>query len=269
MADRFSIIIPAYNEKQRLPRYLNSIRAHLSQNWGDNYEIIIVDDGSDDDLREIVRRLSKHWPQLFLLRHAQKRGKGAAVRMGMLAATGEILLFADADGATPIEEERKLRARIERGADVAIGSRLVSGPGLSSNRIWHRAVCGRLFAVLARLFLALPIQDTQCGFKMFRRTAGLRLFQLCREPGYLFDLEVLAWSQRLGYQIAEVPVRWTDIPGSKVRLLSDGGTMLRGLWRLGMSLRMRGEQACQFGEVTEYKLAGTEAEPAGMITTQE
>lgn len=232
MSVRLSLVIPAFNEAERLPPYLAEVRRHLAAHYGGRYEVLVVDDGSRDGLAGAVNDLARGWEQLTLLCHPHNRGKGAAVRTGMLAARGEFLLFADADGATPIAEEAKLRRALERGADVAVGSRLVEETGAERSRVWRRRWCGRLFASLARLLLRLPLRDTQCGFKMFRREAGLRLFRGVRERGYLFDLEVLATADRLGYRIAEVPISWQDRPGSKIRLARDGWKMFRGLWKL-------------------------------------
>lgn len=233
-----SLIIPAYNETQRLPAYLRSIHTYLSSAWGDRYEVLVVDDGSEDGLPEVVQQMRETWPQLGWLRHAVNRGKGAAVRTGVLAAAGELLLFADADGATPIEEERHLRAAIERGADVVVGSRLLPSAVGQPDRPWSRAFCGQLFAALVRWLFALPVRDTQCGFKMFTRAAAQELFCRCRDQGYMFDVEVLAWAVRRGLRIAEVPVRWTDMPGSKVRLLRDGCRMVHGLLNLRRRLQL-------------------------------
>lgn len=235
MSVELSVIIPAYNEAARLPAYLGAVRRHLAHTYGAGYEVIVVDDGSRDGLPRAAGAWAEGWPQFTLLRHGRNRGKGAAVRTGMLVARGRLLLFADADGATPIEEERELAGAIARGADVAVGSRLAGGPG--ADRRWRRGLCGRLFAWAARAALGLPVRDTQCGFKLFRRRPGQRLFRLCREEGYLFDVEVLARAQQLGYRLAEVPVRWAEVAGSKVRLLRDGAGMLLGLGRVRRRLR--------------------------------
>lgn len=229
---RLSVVLPAYNEATRLPRYLRAARPYLAGAFSDDYEVLVVDDGSEDGLAAEVGRLGVGWPQLTLLHHEHNQGKGAALRTGMAAAQGEVLLFADADGATPIEEEAKLRAEISRGAALAVGSRLLDSPGGAVSRSWRRDLPGRAFALLARSLFHLPVWDTQCGFKMFRREVVAPLLRVSRQDGYLFDLEVLAWASRLRYRIAEVPVRWRDVPGSKVRLCRDGWCMLRGTWQL-------------------------------------
>jgi dolichyl-phosphate beta-glucosyltransferase len=236
MSPAVSLILPAYNEALRLPPYLRGVRTYLDATFPANYEILIVDDGSTDDMADRLEALRGDWPSLVLLRHAPNRGKGAALRTGMAAACGELMLFADADGATPIQETSTLCEAIEQGADVAVGSRFLPEPAAAVRRFWHRHLSGRCFAGLVRWGFGLPLRDTQCGFKMFRREVVLRLLPLCRESGYLFDLEILVWAHRLGYRIAEVPVSWRDVPGSKVRLLRDGWAMLRGLLRLRRAL---------------------------------
>ena len=227
-----SIIIPAYNEAQRLPVFLDSVRSYLAQRYPDRHEVIIVDDGSRDNLADVLGNLTEDWPGLLVIRHAENQGKGAAVRTGMLAARGERLLFADADGATPIDQEAKLTEAIHHGADVAIGSRLAADAGVTRCRTWRRALIGRLFAVVARRWLHLSVRDTQCGFKMFRREVGRKLFSTCEETGYLFDLELLMSAEHLGYRIAEVPVNWSDVAGGNLSPANQLGAILAALWRL-------------------------------------
>ncbi len=240
----FSLIVPAYNERERLPPYLEEVREYLLTVWGNAYEVIVVDDGSRDGLAEWLAEAAGTWPRLRALHHALNRGKGAAVRTGMLEARGEFLLYTDADGATPIEAERDLRAAIEAGADSAIGSRLVRGGDVQRERHWGRSLAGRAFARLARGVVSVEAVDTQCGFKMFRRAAGLRLFRLCREAGYLLDVEVLALASRLGYRTAEVPVTWREIPGSKVQFFRDAWRMASRLRALRQNVEEQASQEC-------------------------
>jgi glycosyltransferase involved in cell wall biosynthesis len=232
-----SLILPAYNEALRLPRYLDSVRRHLDANHPGRAEVIVVDDGSDDGLDRALEAQAAVWPALRLLRHETNRGKGAAVRTGMLAAVGELVLFADADGATPIEEEARLAEAIRRGADLAVGSRLVEGGAARRRRRRVRELAGRLFAAVARRAVGVAVRDTQCGFKMFRREAARRIFSELRETGYLFDLEVLALARRFGYETAEVPVDWTEIPGGHFHLVGSLPRVLVDLWRLRRRLR--------------------------------
>lgn len=229
-----SLVIPAYNEARRLPPYLESVRAHLDRCYQDAYEVIVVDDGSRDGLRDVLQPWAQCWSELIVIEHSENRGKGAAVRTGMLAARGERLMFADADGATPIDEEAKLTEALlgRAGADVAVGSRLVAAPGVTRRRTPLRGLVGRMFAGVARRWLRIPVHDTQCGFKMFRRDIGKKLFSLGHETGYLFDLELLGLADRFGAQIVEVPIRWADVPGGHLSLMRESGRILLGLWRI-------------------------------------
>lgn len=244
----FTLIIPAYNESQRLPPYLETIRPYTDRCYADNYEVIVVDDGSSDQLEKTLAELTQAWPQLHVLRHERNLGKGAAVRTGVMAARGQRLLYADADGATSIEEERDLRAALDAGADLAVGSRLVAGQGVVRNRSWHRALIGRLFALVAHLLLPIPVRDTQCGFKMLRCGPARRLFGLSQERGYLFDLEILALAAHCGYCVTEVPISWSDRPGSRLKLHREGGKILTGLWRIRR--RLSRVRRCMIGERT-------------------
>jgi dolichyl-phosphate beta-glucosyltransferase len=233
---RLSLIIPAYNETGRLPPFLDSVREYLSKQYGTRYEVVVVDDGGQDGLVSLLERSGRDWPQLRWMRHEVNRGKGAAVRSGMLEARGDLLLFADADGATPIEEEARLRQAIVDGADIAVGSRVKAAAGVRQSRHWLRAISGRAFAALARTMLGLEIRDTQCGFKMFRREIGRGLFEEARECGFLFDLEILARAQRQGRRIAEVPVNWREVRGSHLSLLGSLPRVIADLRRLRLRL---------------------------------
>jgi dolichyl-phosphate beta-glucosyltransferase len=233
----FSLVLPAFNEAARLPPYLASIRPYLDAQYGDRYEVLVVDDGSQDRLCEVLQPVSAGWPQLQVLRSPENRGKGAAVRMGVLASRGSLLLFADADGAAPIAEHRRLEAAIRAGADVAVGSRLLPAADVRRRRNRFRGLAGKAFAAVARRLLGLSVRDPQCGFKIFRGEAGRRLFSLTGESRYLFDLELLALAQRLGYRVVEVPINWQDIPGGHVRLFRELPGIVAGLWRLRRKLR--------------------------------
>ena len=235
-----SLVIPALDEARRLPPYLQSVRAYLDGSFRQPYEVIVVDDGSRDDTAMIVEHLAAEWPQLRLLRHSKNEGKGAAVRTGVLAASGEFVLFADADGATPIEEHARLAAAIAADhdygymvpADVAVGSRLAADPAVRRSRRWYRGLTGKLFAFVARRVLRIPVLDTQCGFKMFRAAAGRRLFTALTETRYLFDLELLVLARRFGLRVVEVPIRWHEVPGGHLRPLRELPRIIAGLWRL-------------------------------------
>jgi len=233
---RFSLVIPAYNEMRRLPPYLERARRYLELIFANDYEIIVVDDGSRDGLFEVLGEMAAGWGQLRPIRQPFNRGKGAAVRVGMLAAVGEFVLFTDADGATPIEEEVKLRECLSRGADVAIGSRRIPGRSEGVRRSCFRSSFGHSFSWLVRSLLGIPFHDTQCGFKMFKLDTGKMLFDKSIESGYVFDIHIIVLASRLGCRIAEVPIRWAEVPGSKVRIVSDSFQMFLGLCRIWLSL---------------------------------
>ena len=254
-----SIIIPAYNEAHRLPPFLDSVRIYCDALSPSAYQVLVVDDGSTDDTPQVVEDRVAHWGQLSLVRHPHNQGKGAAVRTGLTAGAGDLLLVSDADGSFPIQEEAKLRSAIWGGADLAVGSRLLKGSRPCSPRHRLRAATTRLFACAARWAFGLSVRDTQCGFKMFRRCAALQLVGVCRERGYLIDVELLAWACRLGHQVAEVPVAWRDVPGSKVRPVRDGLRMLGGLVRL----RRNWDRRSRRGETQEDLQWQLPTPPAG------
>jgi dolichyl-phosphate beta-glucosyltransferase len=232
-----SLVIPAFNEQDRLGPFLANVRAYLDAARPASYEVIVVDDGSHDETSRLVVRTGARWPELRLLRHSGNKGKGQAVRTGVLASAGRRVLFADADGATPIAEEAKLSAALDAGTIVAVGSRCLPAPEVQRSRLWRRAVAGCLFARTARAAIGITIIDTQCGFKMFDGPCGRELFADSQENGYLLDVELLALAARRDYDVVEVAVNWAERPGSKVCLVRDSARMLRDLWRLRRRLR--------------------------------
>lgn len=232
-----SVVLPAYNERHRIGGYLDSIRVYMEAHYPDGYEVIVVDDGSSDGMAEMVEQWAAGWPRLRLIRHEVNQGKGAAVRTGVLAARAERVLFADADGAAPIDQEARLTKAILQGADIAVGSRLLPHGGDEVHRRKSRSLFGRMFAAFVRRLLRLPVRDTQCGFKMFRIEAAKNLFPDVRQSGYLFDLEVLGLAVRRGYKIVETPIRWADAPGGHFHPVRQLPRILYDLWRLWRRLR--------------------------------
>jgi len=210
---RWSIVIPAYNEAHRIGKSLDAIGAYLKER-AVPAEVIIINDGSTDGTGEVLAEAAENAPYLRVLSHSSNRGKGAAVRDGCLAATGRYVLFADADLAAPITEADKLWTALDSGCDVAIGSRLNKRAG----QPFYRRLVGRLYHWLAGAWAVGDIQDTQCGFKAFTREAAAYLFGAQRITGIVFDTEVLFLARRAGLRIAEVPVTWSNVGGSRMQV---------------------------------------------------
>lgn len=233
-----SIVIPAYNEEQRLPRALDGVAQYYASQ-GYAFDVAIVSDGSSDGTDAIVRDFAASHAEFRLISYQPNRGKGYAVRTGMLAAEGELVLFCDADLATPPEETEKLLASIEGGADVAIGSRPLKGSALEVRQPWYREAFGRTANKLIQLLGVPGVKDTQCGFKLFRRAVAHDIFKRCRVDGFSFDVEALMIARDLGYRIDEVPIRWADQAGSKVVLWRDAPKALFNLVRLRLKGKKR------------------------------
>lgn len=233
----WSVVIPAFNEARRLPPYLAEIIAYF-EGRGDPYEVIVVDDGSRDGTADRVREVAGSAP-VRVIPLAGNEGKGAAVRHGMLAAVGAYRMFADADGATPIAELKRLEAALSAGADVAIGSRTVNHPGVSVVARPHRVFAGRMFnGLVARLGLP-DVGDSQCGFKAFTARAAEAIFGKLRTRGFGFDVELLMLARWHGFRVAEVAVNWVDKPGSKVGVLKTGPGMLWEIVRARVRMARR------------------------------
>jgi dolichyl-phosphate beta-glucosyltransferase len=213
-APSLSVVVPAYNEARRLPATLASVRAYLRAR-GREHEIVVVDDGSSDTTAQVARDAGD---DVRVLRHEPNRGKGYAVRRGMLAATGARRLITDADLSTPIEELAKLEAEIERGFDVAIGSRAVPGALIEVHQPAYREAMGRLFNRLVQALLLPGLCDTQCGFKLFTAEAARAAFSVSSLDGFSFDVEALYVARRQGLRIAEVPVTWRNDAATRVGL---------------------------------------------------
>jgi dolichyl-phosphate beta-glucosyltransferase len=220
----YSIVIPAYNESERITSGLDQVLAFVSrQQW--DAEIIVVNDGSRDDTAEIVRRYCLANPEVRLIENPGNRGKGYSVRNGVLHATGELILFSDADLSSPITEAVRLFEAICGGADVAIGSRWLNSKMMTERQSAFRQVAGRVFNLLNRVVLGLNFKDTQCGMKAFTRRAALDVFPRQHIERWGFDPEILFISRKLGYKTVEVPVEWAHDDRSKINPVVDGMKM--------------------------------------------
>ncbi|MBI2094687.1 MAG: glycosyltransferase family 2 protein [Candidatus Omnitrophica bacterium] len=231
-----SVVIPVFNEEGTIAETLRRLRAFFSLKdypW----ECLVVSDGSTDRTceraREAIAALSAGAPSNFrLLSNAKNRGKGAAARQGMLAASGRYILLTDVDLSSPIKEADKLVLALEEGSDIAIGSRALRAPGADVRQSLRRRISGRLFNLAVRTLLLRDFQDTQCGFKCFRKEAAHRLFTLQTLDGFSFDVEVLYLAVKNGMQVKEVPVMWSQGQDTKVKFLRDSYRMVRDLFFL-------------------------------------
>lgn len=215
-ATRRSIVIPCYNERTRLPGTLSAVLAYVEAR-GVSTEVVIVDDGSRDDTAAWVREQAARDARIRLVGYGGNRGKGYAVRTGMMNAHGASVLFMDADGATPVEEADAFWPLVEEGrADVVIGSRRAAGARVEVAQKALRSLASDVFAGLGRVLLVYGVQDTQCGFKLFSRSAARQVFAQVTTASAIFDLEALMLAGRAGLRVAEVPVRWRHDDDSRL-----------------------------------------------------
>ncbi len=226
-----SLVIPAYNERDRIPGTLARVREYFDA-AGEEYEVIVSDDGSTDDTVAFARSLAEGWPQLSVVALGQNQGKGAVVRAGILAARGDHRAFSDADLSTPIEELARLRERLVGSCQVAIASRAVPGATIGVHQPGRRETMGRVYNRLVQLLVLPGLHDTQCGFKVFTAEAATACFEPLRTPGFGFDAEVLVRARRHGWVVAEVPVRWDHREDSRVSAMRDSWRTLVDLVRL-------------------------------------
>jgi glycosyltransferase involved in cell wall biosynthesis len=231
LSPKYSIVIPAYNEGARLGATLEKVLAYVrAQGW--DAEVIVVNDGSRDNTVEIVRTFAAKDAALRLVENPGNRGKGYGVRNGMLHARGQIVLFSDADLSSPIEEAPKLFSALEKGADIAIGSRWLRAETQTQRQPLHRQVFGRIFNILLRVTLGLPYKDTQCGFKAFTQKATQAVFPLQKIERWGFDPEILFLARKFGLKVEEVPVVWGHSGGARINPLIDGARMFQEMLRI-------------------------------------
>jgi len=232
-----SIVIPAYNEAVRISLTLSRTLEYLARHHPSS-EVLVVDDGSTDDTTRIVSEIARANPgppEVKLLVQPANRGKGAAVRRGVLESRGARVLYMDADLSTPIEEVDKLLVYVREGADVVIGSRGMPDSDLRVRQPAPRELMGRTFNLIVRSLLLGGFRDTQCGFKMFTREAAQQLFPKQTLDGFSFDVELLLLAKEAGLRVREIPVVWAHSPHSKVSPVTDASRMFADL----VALRLR------------------------------
>lgn len=236
---KLSIVIPAYNEARRLPGTLASIAEYLDVSEL-SAEVIVVDDGSTDGTVEAAKAVPGKGMPPKIIGFEGNRGKGAAVKEGLLAATGDYVLFMDADNSTHITEVEKLLAVATKDKiPVVIGSRYLDSKSIKIKQPWYRVWLSRMGNRLIRHTILPGVLDTQCGFKLFKRQAAHDIAPLLTRERFSFDMELLVIAKQLGYDIREVPVNWYDTPGTRLRPIKSAFGTLRDLVRIKWNL-MRG-----------------------------
>ncbi|HVN26084.1 MAG TPA: dolichyl-phosphate beta-glucosyltransferase [Candidatus Paceibacterota bacterium] len=229
-----SIIIPAYNEAERIPQTLVDMDRRL-EGAPYSYEIVVVNDGSKDATADVVRNMTKIVRNLKLIDLKDNQGKGGAVRQGMLLSSGKVRLFADADNSTTIDQFDAMMPLFKQGYGVVIGSRAVKGARLDPPESFGRQLAGKGLNLIVQALLVPGIWDTQCGFKAFTDEAAERVFNQSKIVGWGFDVEALALARAMGFAVKEVPVRWANDARSHVRF-SSGLQFLRDLIKIRLWL---------------------------------
>ena len=228
MSASLSIIIPAYNEAARLGKTLRAVLDYLRDNFPEA-EVIVVDDGSSDQTADLARQVFQDSGTLrtSVISYKSNLGKGRAVRLGLLAARGDVALFSDADLSTPISEAPRLIDPIASGQyDVTFGSRALDRALIGVHQSWRREQGGRVFNLVVRLATGMPFWDTQCGFKAFRMSSCRPLIEAATIDRFGFDVELLFLAFRAGLNLKEIPVRWDHNEGSKITLFTDSFKMV-------------------------------------------
>ena len=231
-----SVVFPCFNEERRIgPTLAETVR--FLESRGTPWEAIVVDDGSRDATSEVVRREFARVPAVRLVRHESNHGKGYAVREGVFASRGDLVLFSDADLSTPIEELGKLEAKAAEGFDLVVGSRHVAGARILTPQPARRRLSGWVFRGLVSGLGLSSLRDTQCGFKLLRRETVAPVLRAIATEGFAFDVELIARCERAGLRVAEEPIDWRDdADGSRVRLFPDALVMARDLARMRLRL---------------------------------
>jgi dolichyl-phosphate beta-glucosyltransferase len=231
-----SIVIAAYNEEKRIGRSLERIRTYMD-GLGVDYEVLVVDDGSTDATCQKALAYKSAIARLDVIGYQKNRGKGYALRTGVLASQGDLVLLTDADLSTPIEEFASLMTPVlSNKCQVAIGSRSLALSKIVKKQPWYRRGMGKIFNRFVRTLVIDDFCDTQCGFKLFSGDVARQLFREARIDRFAFDVEILALAKHNGYRILEVPVKWINAPGSKVNPVFDSMQMLCDLVRIRHAL---------------------------------
>ena len=226
-----SIVIPAYNDEGRILPTLRRIDEYCRNRFR-GFEIIVVDDGSRDSTRNLVKNEQKQTASLRCEGYEENRGKGYAIRLGVAASVGDIVLVSDADLSTPIEEVEKLLVSCDEGHDIAIGSRALEESDIAVRQPWWREFMGKSFNTFVRHLLSVEFRDTQCGFKLFKGDSGREIFSRAAIDRFAYDVEILYLARKAGLKIKEVPIRWLNSPASKVSPVKDSLQMLKDLIKL-------------------------------------
>lgn len=225
-----SVIIPAYNEAERIPKTLVAIDAYLSTvNYP--YEILVVNDGSRDKTAEVVLTMAKIVKNLTLVDIAENHGKGSVVREGMLRAKGDVRLFMDADNSTSVDQVENMLPFFKEGFGVVVGSRTIPGAKLEPAEPLYRQLAGKGLNLIVQAFLLWGIWDTQCGFKAYTAEAAEKIFSVSRIVGWGFDVETIALAKKFGYAVKEVPIHWVNDTRSRVKF-SGGLQFLRDIFKI-------------------------------------
>lgn len=239
MSFDLTIVVPAYNEEQRLGASITAMLRYLSEN-NINGELVVVDDGSTDGTAQVARDAAAEFPALStnVIRYEQNRGKGFAVKTGLQAAKSDLALFSDADLSTPIDEMHKLLDPVRSGEyDVTFGSRAIDRSLIGTHQPWRREQGGKVMNLIIRTMSGLPFADTQCGFKAFNMTKFRPLLDVMHIDRFGFDVEFLFVAKHHGLRLAEIPVRWNDVAGSKVSVLRDTRRMISELRQIRQNAR--------------------------------
>jgi dolichyl-phosphate beta-glucosyltransferase len=226
-----SVIIPAYNEQSRLPNTIRRAYEYLS-GMADDFEIIVVDDGSTDGTARSIKKAASELAGIKLVSNDTNRGKGFSVRRGVLASRGKLVLISDADLSTPIDDVEKLLPFVSEEFSMAVGSRALKESDVALRQTWYREGMGKIFNVFVRSVVFGGIHDTQCGFKLMNGDIAREVFKHCRINGFCFDVEALYVAKKMGYGIKEVPVKWVNSPASRVRIFRDSAKMFFDLFRI-------------------------------------